>query len=57
IISVGGGTQRLPRLIGEARALEMFFPAEPFPAEWALNAGLVDRIAEDPVLAAIEEAF
>ncbi len=57
IITGWGGTQRLPRLIGEARALEMFFTAEPFPAEWALNAGLVDRIAEDPVLAAIEEAF
>lgn len=57
IITGWGGTQRLPRLIGEARALEMFFTAEPFPAEWALNAGLVDRVAENPVLAAIEEAF
>ena len=52
-----GGTQRLPRLIGEARALEMFFTAEPFPAEWALQAGLIDRIDEDPVRAALEEAF
>lgn len=57
IITGWGGTQRLPRLIGEARALEMFFTAEPFPAEWALNARLVDRIAADPVMAAIEEAF
>ena len=57
IITGWGGTQRLPRLIGEARALEMFFTAKPFPAEWALNAGLVDRIAEDPVMAEIEEAF
>lgn len=57
IITGWGGTQRLPRLIGEARALEMFFTAEPFPAEWALQAGLIDRIAEDPVMAAIEEAL
>lgn len=57
IITGWGGTQRLPRLIGEARALEMFFTAEPFPAEWALQAGLIDRIAEDPVRAALEEAF
>ncbi len=57
IITGWGGTQRLPRLIGEARALEMFFTAEPFPAEWAVQAGLIDRIAEDPVMAAIEEAF
>ncbi|MBX3265100.1 MAG: enoyl-CoA hydratase/isomerase family protein [Acidobacteria bacterium] len=57
IITGWGGTQRLPRLIGEARALEMFFTAEPFPAEWALNAGLVDRVTENPVMAVIEEAF
>ncbi|MBK9165360.1 MAG: enoyl-CoA hydratase/isomerase family protein [Acidobacteria bacterium] len=57
IMTGWGGTQRLPRLIGEARALEMFFTAEPFSAEWALDAGLINRIAEDPVLAAIEEAF
>ncbi len=57
IITGWGGTQRLPRLIGEARALEMFFTAEPFPAEWALRAGLIDRVAENPVRAALEEAF
>ena len=57
IITGWGGTQRLPRLIGEARALDMFFTAEPFPAEWALQAGLIDRVDEDPVGAALEEAF
>lgn len=42
-----GGTQRLPRLIGEGRSLEMFFSAEPISASEALRIGLVDRIAEN----------
>jgi enoyl-CoA hydratase/carnithine racemase len=45
-----GGTQRLPRLIGRARALQMFLLAEMISAEEALRTGLVDRIMEDPVL-------
>lgn len=44
-----GGTQRLPRLIGKARALEMFVCAEKLVAERALDVGLVDAIAEDAV--------
>jgi enoyl-CoA hydratase len=44
-----GGTQRLPRLIGKARALQMFLLAEMVPADEALRIGLVDKIAEDPV--------
>lgn len=44
-----GGTQRLPRLIGKAQALEMFVAAMKLTAEEALRIGLVDGIADDPV--------
>jgi len=47
IITGWGGTQRLPRIIGEARALEMFFSAEPISAERAFTIGLVDEISDD----------
>jgi enoyl-CoA hydratase len=49
IITGWGGTQRLPRLIGKARALELFMTARRFNAAEALAMGLVTRI-EDPVL-------
>jgi enoyl-CoA hydratase len=48
-----GGTQRLPRLIGKARALKMFLLAEIVAADEALRIGLVDAIAEDPLGSAI----
>ena len=48
-----GGTQRLPRLIGKARALQLFVAAEKLDAEDALRVGLVDAIARDPVAAAL----
>ncbi len=44
IITGWGGTQRLPRLIGEARALEMFFTAKRISAFEALEIGLIDKI-------------
>jgi len=53
LITGWGGTQRLPRLIGEARALELFVAAEKVHAAHALEIGLVDAIAEDPVGEAI----
>lgn len=49
LITGWGGTQRLPRLIGKARALEMFVAAEKVGAAQALRMGLIDRIADDPV--------
>lgn len=49
IITGWGGTQRLPRLIGQARALEMFFTATRVDAAEALRIGLVDEIVEDPL--------
>ena len=49
-----GGTQRLPRVIGEARALEMIMTGRTVGAEEALAMGLVNRIVEgDPVEAGI----
>ncbi len=56
IITGWGGTQRLPRLIGEGRALEMFFTAGRFSAAEALRFGLVDEVAEDALARAIEIA-
>lgn len=49
IMTGWGGTQRLPRLIGEARALEMFFTAKRVSAGEALEFGLVDKIVSDPL--------
>jgi enoyl-CoA hydratase/carnithine racemase len=43
-----GGTQRLPRLIGKGRALELFVAAEKVSAGRALEIGLIDTIAADP---------
>ena len=54
LITGWGGTQRLSRLIGAARAVEMFIPAEKVDAQRALRYGLINTIAEDPVAAAIE---
>lgn len=44
IIPGGGGTQRLSRLIGAARAKELLFTGEMFDAQTALQMGLVSRI-------------
>jgi enoyl-CoA hydratase len=50
-----GGTQRLPRLIGKPRALQMFLLAEMVPAEEALRIGLVNEVVEDPVREALDQ--
>lgn len=41
-----GGTQRLPRLIGAARALNMILSGDPVSAEEALALGLVDAVED-----------
>ena len=48
-----GGTQRLPRLVGESAALEMFLTGKKIDAREALKVGLLDKIADDPVEEAI----
>ncbi len=50
IITGWGGTQRLPRLIGQARAFEIFTTAKSLTADEALRIGMVNGIGE-PVLA------
>ena len=52
-----GGTQRLPRLIGKARAMQMFLLAEMVKADEALRIGLVDAIADDPLQSALNRTY
>lgn len=54
IMTGWGGTQRLPRLVGEASALEMFLTGKKVSANEALHIRLIDEIADDPVSAATE---
>ena len=56
LITGWGGTQRLPRLVGKGRALEMFVAAEKIMAAAALRIGLVDAIADDPVAESIRRS-
>lgn len=45
-----GGTQRLPRLVGRGRALEMLLTGEPVAAEEAWRIGLVNHVVAQPDL-------
>jgi enoyl-CoA hydratase len=53
IITGWGGTQRLPRLIGSSRALEMFVTARRLTAHEALEIGLVTRLHDDALACAL----
>lgn len=56
LITGWGGTQRLPRLIGKACALELFVGAEKVNAARAMRIGLIDAIVDDPVTEAIRRS-
>jgi enoyl-CoA hydratase/carnithine racemase len=53
LVTGWGGTQRLPRLIGRARALEILVAAERIAAEQALGMGMVDLVCPLPEKQAI----
>lgn len=53
----GGGTQRLPRLIGAAKAKEMIFLGDPIGAEQALALGLVLKVVPKEKLLEEAKAF
>jgi enoyl-CoA hydratase/carnithine racemase len=52
LIPGAGGTQRLPRLVGRGRALDIMLTGRQVPAAEALAIGLVDRLADSDVAAA-----
>lgn len=54
IIPGGGATQRLPRLVGPARAKELIWSGRQVAAEEARDLGLVDRLA--PPKSVVDEA-
>src|SRR5467141_4644261 len=51
LIPGAAGTQRLPRLAGVAKAVEMCMGGNPVKAEEALKFGIVDRLIEEDLLA------
>jgi enoyl-CoA hydratase/carnithine racemase len=46
IMPGGGGTQTLPRVVGERRAKELILAARPFSADQALAWGVVNKLCE-----------
>jgi enoyl-CoA hydratase/carnithine racemase len=46
IMPGGGGTQTLPRVVGERRAKEIILTGKPFTAAQALDWGILNRICE-----------
>ena len=51
ILPGGGGTQRLPRLIGAERAMDAILTGDPFDTEEALALGIVDQVIEGDLVA------
>ena len=52
----GGGTQRLPRVVGEAKALEIILRGLTFTGAEAHAIGMVHELADDPLARALEIA-
>jgi 3-hydroxyacyl-CoA dehydrogenase len=45
-----GGTQRLPRLVGAAAAIQAIVSGDPIPAAKALDMGIVDKVVETDIV-------
>jgi len=56
-LPAGGGTQRLPRLVGPGKAKELIYSGLPISAEEALRIGLVNKVAEPEALMSTCEEF
>lgn len=56
LVPAGGGTWRLPRVIGESRALSMMLTARPITAEVAVAWGLADQAVTADQLATATDA-
>jgi enoyl-CoA hydratase/carnithine racemase len=56
IMPGGGGTQNLPRAVGERRAKELILTAKPFSAEDGAAWGLVNKVCDQPLQDALETA-
>ena len=57
LIPFDGGTQRLPRIVGRGKALELILTAETITAEEAVEIGLVSKVVSGANLAAEAEAL
>jgi len=57
LLPMSGGTQRLPRLIGKGKALEMVLTAETISAEEAVEIGLVSKVVPKEDLASEAETL
>ena len=55
VIPGAGGTQRLARAVGKAKAMEMVLTGEPITAREAMAAGLVARVTQDELV--VEDAL
>jgi len=53
---IDGGTQRLPRIVGTGRALDLILTGRTLGAEEALAFGLLTEVAADPLARALELA-
>jgi enoyl-CoA hydratase len=53
----GGGTQRLPKTLGKARAMGVVLLGQPISAWDALEAGLINRVAPDELVLAVALRF
>ena len=57
LMPTDGGTQRLPRIVGKGKAMELILAAQTISAEEAFEIGLVNKIVEQEKLAVEAEAL